>query len=297
MLVAGDERGVVERSQKRHGMPDAQRPDERVELGPIRAVASHRVEDVGTPLQNFRQRANQHVLSLALLQRAGRQNDGPIAPAQTGSHILVTRRRHEPSRIDARCQDDDLAGGYMPRVEQKPARVLAVGDDPIRAAQHEARPPAKLAARPGERQFLPVHVDPHGHAMHAADAHADEPFGQAFAAVHRRGPEAPRGRVGLSKGRCVHPRAARGEQTPRRKRGTPALDGQRRAAVELGVVRRARGEHRDLDVVEPAVELPQPAPRSAMARREGITEQENSRRRGWSHRSPGSRPDRRAAIV
>src|SRR5580765_7823730 len=91
---------------------------EPIEILTLPPFSDDRVEDVWKSGAKCGQRANQHVLALALLQRAHRQYNLPIGPTQTRTGGGIRPGGYEPRGVDAGVHHDNALACYVPFLQQ-----------------------------------------------------------------------------------------------------------------------------------------------------------------------------------
>jgi hypothetical protein len=246
-----------------------------IEVRSLPAFSDHRIQDVRATLPDDRQGTNEHVLSLPLLQRAGRQNHPPTRPSPFLTCGRIDGRRDESGGIDTGVHHDDRVWPEAPFVEEHLPREGAVGNDALRPSKDASRETPKLQARTRERQFLTVSVAGEGNTPPTLDSQRQKSFGQAFSAVNDVRPDARHEGVEPGECPCVSPAASRIPGAPVRKSQRQPSDGQAGAAVEiLGAVHLGGGDVH-VGVGQSTVQLPQPSPAAALLGREHLGEQQN----------------------
>src|SRR5207248_3161426 len=104
------------------------------------------------------EREDHLVVSLALLQTADREDDGPAPPAQSLTNLQVARRGAENGHIDAGVEEPYFLRFRAPNALNDFDGIAAVGDEQIRSGDDAPRQPEQLAALRGAGNLLAVDI-------------------------------------------------------------------------------------------------------------------------------------------
>ena len=160
--------------------------------------------------------------------------------------------------------DDNLRIRDAPRGRQHALGVIAVRHDCDRGAQDKAREPSQLCARRRERELFAVDI----HHERESRAHPDERRQQSLretlAAVNRVRSEAIHDRAEIAIGAEVRSSRSPVRKTPVGKVQFRPPNGRMRGGVEL--VRTLGVPRNHMDIVQAAIEFPQPAAAASLSR-------------------------------
>ena len=278
LLIAGNELRIARHPAELDEIGDATLGDQTLERGTLPSFTGDGIEHVRTALADGRQRANQHVLTLAFLERArpsGSRDGFPIPDRRRAS--ATAGRRHEMRRIHAGMHHHDLFARDLPVIDQQRSRVIG--------CSRSRRPPCastfRVSRRSSRLEAASVSSSPctnvkNGMPVHRRDRRREEPFRQALAAVDDVRPllgddaTQPQQRCRVLRSAAPVPDA------PAREIEGDALETASSAVrSNAAAVRCGRGDHVHVETGKTAIQIPQPSPAAASTRREDLRQNQN----------------------